>query len=402
MSSVTGESTPADGLHRSWGVTSYDPWDPRITNANVWEIYRAMREAGPVVRSDAHGGFWSITRYEDIRKAASDFRTFSSQYGVVVGRKKEVRVPPLEYDRPEHTRFRKAMQAPFLRSRIGAFTDLVRSEVRALLDDLEARETFDIVEDLAGPLPLRIISDLLGMSDRQRQAQHQRIANALVFADRDAAGAADRAYYEFLMREVRARRTAPGDDFLTELLEMEVEGERFTEDEVARMARALALAGHHTTINGIASMLLRMAHPEQRDRLRQDPSSGSRVVVESLRVDPPIHLEARRTTQTAVVGDVEIPAGETVALLYASGNHDDEQYADPERFDPARQGPPHLSFGHGIHKCLGEHLSLLEMSVVLEGMVARFPGYGLVGEPQGTGLVYGHHMGWKSIPAVTG
>src|SRR5680860_163972 len=344
-----------------WGLTSFDPWDPRITSATVWDMYRAMRQAGPALHSDAHGGFWSIARYDDVRAAAADPATFSSAQGVVVGRKKQVPSIPLEFDRPEHTAYRKALSAPFLRSRVERFSDLVRSEVDELLDRVADARQFDVVRDIAAPLPLKIISEFLGITG-DRQVLHQQLGHDFVHADISTVAAAEEAYYGFMREEVRARGARLGEDFISVLVQMD-------DDDVRR-------------------------------RYLQGRDSAPQVVEEALRIDPPIHLEARTTTSAVDVGGVTIPAGEKVALLYASGNHDDVAYPDPERFDAARQGPPNLTFGHGVHKCLGQHLSVLEMTVVLEEVLARFPDYQLTAEPVGAVMVYGHHMAWQSIPAA--
>ena len=384
-----------------WGLSSYDPWDPRITSDNVWDMYRAMRTAGAALHSDAHGGFWTIPRYDDIRAAAADPATFSSARGTVIGRTKQVPSIPLEFDRPEHTAYRKALQAPFLRSRVEQFRDLVRAEVVELLDRVAEARHFDIVADIAAQLPLKIISEFLGITG-ERQVLHQQLGHDFVHADIATVAAAEDAYYSFIREEVRSRSAQLGEDFISELVQMDADGRRFQEQEIVRMTRALALAGHHTTINGISSMLVRLADPDARSRYLAQPDTAPQVVDEALRIDPPIHLEARTTTKEVEVGDTVIPAGEKVALLYGSGNHDEAVYADPERFDAARQGPANLTFGHGVHKCLGQHLSVLEMTVVLEEMLARFPEYQLTGEPARAMMVYGHHMAWPSIPAVTG
>ena len=317
----------------------------------------------------------------------------------MIGRTKQVPSIPLEFDRPEHTVYRKALQAPFLRSRVEIFRELVRAEVGELLDGVARAGSFDIVDDIAAPLPLKIISEFLGIRG-ERQVLHQQLGHDFVHADITTVAEAEDAYYTFIRQEVRARRERLGDDFISELVEADADGRRFEEQEIVRMTRALALAGHHTTINGISALLLRMADPEARRRYREGEVSAAQVVEESLRLDPPIHLEARTTTTPADVDGTEIPAGQKVALLYGSGNHDDAVYADPERFDPSRDAAANLTFGHGVHKCLGQHLSILEMTVVLEEMLDRFPDYQVVGDPRAM-MVYGHHMAWPSIPAVT-
>ncbi|MQB00725.1 MAG: cytochrome P450 [Actinobacteria bacterium] len=402
MGGVNGRRPTMEALDSGWGVRSFDPWDPRITNSNIWGIYRQMRAAGPAVRSDAQGGFWSITRYVHVRDAAADFKTFSSAgVGSIIGREHHVAAIPLELDRPEHTRYRKAMQAPFLTHRVGQFTGVVRSTVRRVLDGLTGRETFDIVHDVAEPIPLAVISDILGIPAGERQEQHRRLALGYVYADLSTLEQAYEDYSGFFREEVDHRLAHPGDDLISELCGLRIDGQPFTPEEIGRMARALALAGHHTTINGISSLLMRMGQSGLMSRYVQQADLGPAAIEETLRLDSPIHLEARTTTAPALVGDVEIPAGARVALLYASANHDDDKYPDPESFVPGRPGPAHLSFGHGVHKCLGAHLSRLEMSLVLEEMARSFPDYRLTADPVGSGMVFGHHMGWESMPAAT-
>ena len=388
------------GLPAGWGVEAFDPWDPRITNENIWVAYREMRRAGRVLTSTAHGGFHLLTHYQDIRAAAADFRNLCSSEGVLVGRRKARRSIPLEFDRPEHTRYRKAMQEPFLRHRIDDFRELVQEEVAELLDRAAARDDLDLVRDIAAPLPLGVISEFLGVP-RERREEHAQRGADLVHATPATAQQADDAYYAFMQREVRERRDRPGDDFISQLWAMEPEGGAFDEDEILGMARALALAGFHTTINGTATMLARMADPVTRQAYLADPAGlADGVVHESLRIEAPIHYEARTATTDLVIADAEIPAGQKVALLYACGNHDETVFPEPDRFDVTRDGPPHLSFGHGVHKCLGENLSLLEMGIVIEQIMERFPDYALTAPPVGSGMVYGHHMAWASMPAV--
>lgn len=400
MENSGGTPVMTEDLPPGWGVGTFDPWDPRITNENIWPAYAEMRAAGRVLTSTTHGGFHLLTHYADIRAAATDFRHLISSEGVLVGRRKARRSIPLEFDRPEHTRYRKAMQEPFLRHRIEQFRELVEREVEELLDAAARRTEVDLVRDIAAPLPLGVISEFLGVP-RERRAEHAQRGADLVHATPATAQEADDAYYAFMLREVRERRDAPGDDFISQLWAMEPEGGAFDEDEVLGMARALALAGFHTTINGTATMLARMAEDEARQAYLADRDGlADGAVHESLRIEAPIHYEARTATTDLVIADVEIPAGQKVALLYACGNHDETVFPDPERFDITRQAAPHLSFGHGVHKCLGENLSLLEMGVVLQQIFDRFPDYTLTEPPTGSGMVYGHHMAWSSMPAV--
>lgn len=386
-----------------WALSSFDPWDPRLNHKNIWQIYRGLRDQGSAVRSGAHDDFWVVTRYDDVKAAASNHAVFASGYGVAIGSITDdasvsVRRIPIATDPPDHAKYRSAMIAPFQARRIVRFEELVRKHVEKLVARAGGKRTIDVVRDIAEPLSVSVISDIIGFNPEAR-ARNRELALALIQARFEEAPAARRAYDEFLAREAERALVEPSGGMLGELAAQTGPGKKFTKADLAAMLHGLALAGHHTTINGISSMLLIAADPSIRSRWLPDPLDGlaiRRFVEESLRLDPPIHLEGRRTTEAVRVGEVEIPAHAQVALLYASANHDERMFTDPELFDPSRQSP-HLSFGHGIHSCLGMALSRMEMSAVLSTFVQRFPAHRLAADPVDSGMVYGHHMGWESI-----
>lgn len=397
-------STAID-LSVDWAITSFTPWDARLNHQNVWDIYRRIRDRAPAVRSDAHEDFWVIGRYADVKRAAGDFRTFSSGSGAVVGFKGTSNPPgaPIEYDPPDHARFRKVMAEPFRPSNIGAFEGLVQRHVGRILDEAAVKRTFDVVHDIAEPLSVSVISDILGFDPSQRDLNRAK-AVTLIRASYEEVPAARAAYKEFMLEQVDANLREPGSGLLGEFARISEGGTVFTRDEVYSMAHAVALAGHHTTINGISSVMIRAAQQENRERWLSDLDDLAAVktfVEEAVRIDPPIHLEARRTTAEANVDGVMIPAGHQVALLYASANHDEGEFQDPEVFDVDREAR-HLTFGHGIHTCLGMALARMEMTAVLRGVLDRFPEFRLVQEPVDSGMVFGHHMGWASVPATIG
>ena len=390
-------------LAPEWGLDHFDPWDRRITYGNIWEIYKKMREKGPVHFSDAHDGFWSIVSYKDIKAAARDHRTFSSAKGTSIGEHhSDPSTPakaPIEYDPPDHTRFRKAVQEPFLPRKMEDFNTGIRATVRELLDQISEMGSFDIVHDLAEPVPQEVLSKILGF-DEETKEKNRDLVLKVVTADLAVKQQAWKNFHAFLREEIRKRQANPGDDFLSHLCVDEFEGARFSESELVSMLAALALAGHHTAINGISSVLRRAADDNVRSAYISDRSLGTRIVEETLRCDPPIHLEARTTTEAVEVDGFKIPANVQVALLYASGNHDEAEFPNPEKFDLTRSSNQHLSFGHGIHTCFGMHLARLEMNIVLDEMISKFPHYQLDGPQIDSGMVYGHHMGWESIPAT--
>ncbi len=389
-------------LQPEWGLSEFNPWDRRITEKNIWPIYRAMREKGPVVHSDALGGFWCVTRYQEVRAAALDHRTFSSRNALEIGKQNWSDRPKtrlIETDPPEHTRIRKAMQAPILQKRMSNFSEGMRESVTDLLRVIAEKKEFDIVADLAEPIPQEVVGRILGFDEATRRINRELVLR-FVHSDLENSEATHADFWAFLIETVQDRLRHPGEDFLSELCTSEVDGKRFTEAELVGMLHGFALAGHHTAIDGISSMLKYASSDKVKKAYLADPSIGAQVVEETLRCDPPIHLEGRSTNVDTVVGGVEIPAGESVALLYASANHDDRQFENPEVFDISRGPVQHLAFGYGIHMCIGLHLARLEMNTVLEEMMRWFPSYRLAGEPENSGMVFGHHMGWESMPAV--
>lgn len=393
-----------DNLDPSWGISHFDPWDKRITYENIWPIYKAMREKASVLHSEALGGFWSILRFEEVRNAARDARTFSSKHALDIGQDNWATAKPskrlIETDPPDHTRVRKAMQAPFLLKSVGNFEEGIRLRVHELLDNIEELGTFDIVTDLAEPIPQEVLANVLGFDEETRK-RNRELVIAYVHADLSSTQAAHENFWNFLVETIRERLKNPGSDFLSQLCTTAVDGSKFTEAELVGMLHGFALAGHHTAIDGISSMLRRVSEHQLRELAISDPTSIPKIVDETLRCDAPIHLEGRSTTTEVTIGGVNIPAGESVALVYASANRDERQFENPDTFEPLRANNQNLAFGHGIHMCIGMHLARLEMRIILEEMLARFPGFELQGNPTSSGMVFGHHMGWDSMPART-
>lgn len=393
-------------LDPQWAINHFDPWDSRISYSNIWNLYRAMRNEGSAVYSDAYSGFWSITRYKDLKDAARNYKVFSSAGGTTVGKRtqraSDNSAPPkapLEFDPPDHTRFRKALQVPFLPKKMPEFINDIRFSVNQLLEKIANQHTFDIVNDLAEHVPQEVVSKILGF-DEETSAKNRAKVLKVVTADFVTRDSAWLEFQSFLREEIHKRQASPGDDFMSLLCNAEFDGIKFNESELVGMLGALALAGHHTSINAISSLLRRISIPEVRQAYLSNRKLASPIIEETLRSDPPVHLEARTTTQEIVIEDITIPEGSQIALIYASGNHDERQFENPESFDFNRSSNQHLSFGHGIHSCFGMHLARLEMTIVLEEVMSKFPDFQLISEPIDSGMTYGHHMGWKSIPAT--
>jgi cytochrome P450 len=382
----------------------FDPWSNSLNRSNIWTIYSRMRAQAPAVHSRARDGFWVITRYADVRRAASDYKTFISGNGSRIGFKGTLETPAaaIEYDPPDHRRFRSVMIAPFTPGRIGELSGVVDRHVQIVVDAALEAGSFDVVHDLGEPLAVGVISEILGFDDEAR-ARNRHLTLAVVGASHHDAPSANADYEAFLYAEIQKRVETPTDGFLGQLVTNSMEDDAFTSSELMSIARAMALAGHHTTINGVASMLYRVADEDVRKRwISSRPVQASLIsgfVEESLRIDPPIHMEARWTNEGADIDGVHIPAESQVALVYASANHDDAMFARPEDFDPTRAAG-HLAFGHGIHTCLGMALARMEMSKLLAAVLERLPALRLTDEPVESGMFFGHHMGWHSMPAA--
>lgn len=390
-------------LNVEWALGHFDPWNTDLSYENIWSLYRAMRESSAAVYSDAHGGFWSLSRYNDVKIAARDYRVFSSAQGTAIGKRdSDPTAPPnapIEFDPPNHTRFRRAMQIPFLPSKMAEFRDGIRTSVNDSLDQIALKGTFDVVSDLAESVPQNVLSKLLGFDEETRQ-RNRSLVLGVVHATFESRADAWRDYRSFLREQVTKRKMHPTDDFLSHLCNDEFEGKTFSDRELVGMLVALALAGHHTSINAISSLVRRASDERVKTAYFMEPQLINQIVEETLRCDPPVHIESRTTTEQVEIGGVTIPPKSSVALLYGSANRDRSFFENADHFDYARKSNQHLSFGYGIHLCLGMHLARLEMSVVLEELLRRFPHYSLSCQPIDSGMVYGHHMGWKSMPAV--
>lgn len=385
-----------------WGLTKFDPWDNRLSSANIWTIYKAMRDASPVIHSTAQGGFWCITRYDDVRTAVRDHNTFSSLNAFDIGNANKRPASSarrlIELDPPIHTRHRRVMQAPFLATKMGEFEVGIRASVNELLDKVGELGEFDIVEDLAEPIPQEALSRILGFDD-QATKKNRELVLRYVSAGLDTRSERQADFAAFLLEKVREKMENPGDDYLSQMCTSTPDGEPFTEFELVGMVMGFALAGHHTSIYAIASLLRRLSVEKTKNIYLSDSSTATRIIEETLRCDPPIHLEGRTTTTPVTLGEVTIPEGESVALIYASANRDERQFENSETFNPHRNSLQHLAFGHGIHMCIGMHLARLEMKIILEEIMSRFPQYHLTGEPTETGMVFGQQMGWEKMPA---
>ncbi len=387
----------------------YDPYDVGI-NADPYPTFRRLRDEAPVYRNERYG-FWALSRHADVEPALVEWETFSSCRGDILEIiQAGVDLPPgvvMFEDPPFHTMHRGLMSRVFTPKRMAALEDQVRAFCVKCLDPLVGSGGFDIIEQLGVVMPMRVIGMLLGIPESDQTAVRDK-ADAILrtragepMAIRPEAIANGDMFQEY----VDWRAQNPSDDLMTALMTTEFEdedGERrtLTRAEVLNYTQVLAGAGNETTgrlIGWLAKVLAE--HPDQRRDIVEDRSLLTNAVDETLRFEPTGPHLARYVARDAEYYGTTIPAGSAVLLLVGSANRDERKYADPDRFDIHRTDRQHLTFGFGLHYCLGANLARLEGRVALDELLNRFPEWGI--DPDGMELSPTSTVrGWERLPLV--
>jgi cytochrome P450 len=368
------------------------------------ELFKRMREECPVhwtsevTEFPAAAGFWSVTTAEDIHTVSRDWQTYSSEVGGVVAINE---VFPIELaramfigmDPPKHDRLKALFQAGFTPRRIAAHEDAIREIVVRVLERLEGRETCDLVTDVAQPAVSRVIGSFMGISEEDDRAWAELMNTALAASDPDYTPDGIENVEEVIQKAIEEvfarcrtmiaeRRENPTDDLTSVLVHAEIEGDKLEEHEIVMGFFLLVAAGNDSTRSTyVSSMRALMEDPDQRQLVLDDPSLIPGVVEESLRMFPAFAHFRRTATEDTVLNGQEIKKGEKVVMWYPSSNRDETRYEDPDRFDVLRN-PDHQAFGAGgRHFCLGASLARLELKILLEETLARYPNMTLAGKP---------------------
>jgi cytochrome P450 len=282
---------------------------------------------------------------------------------------------------PDHTRLRRLVTAAFTARRVEALVPRIQEIADGLLDDLAAagagRRPVDLVEGFGFPLPITVITELLGIPPGDR-AEFRRLSSITVNGavhPPDVYVEAARGMVGYVRELIAAKRADPRDDLLSALVAVHEGGERLSQDELTSMVFLLLVAGHETTVNLIVngtSALLR--HPEQLALLRAEPERMPGAVEEMLRYDGPVQVTIPAVAAAPIeVGGVTIPAGDVVVPALLAANRDPARFPEPDRFDITRAPTSHLAFGHGLHHCVGAPLARLEGRIAIGSLLARFP-----------------------------
>jgi pimeloyl-[acyl-carrier protein] synthase len=374
----------------------FNPYLPDV-HANPYPLYQRLRTQDPVHRSET--GFWVLTRHAEVAAVLRDPRMSrdprrSAQFQLLRGGDgpdplEDGALSMLFVDPPDHTRLRTLVNKAFTPAAIGRLRSRVEDLTAQLLDRVGDAGELDLVDDLAYPLPVTVICELLGVP-AQDQTRFRAWSGALVYlldplVATDTlqraleARAALRSYLGALVAE---RRAHPAEDLLTALVVAEDQGHQLSEPELVSMCLLLLIAGHETTVNLIANgTLALLTHPGERDRLAADPSLAASAVEELLRYDSPVQLTARHVLADLEVGGRRLREGETVLAVLGAANRDPAQFPDPDRLDLSRSPNRHLAFGSGIHFCLGAPLARMEAEIALTALLRRFPDLALADTP---------------------
>jgi cytochrome P450 len=393
-------------------VLDYDPFDPQI-RANPYPAYRMLREAAPVYWAERTGAF-CISRYADVSAVLRRPQDFSSEamrtmlaggtagadpltdprfLEQMIALSAKLPFPIQELaaarnliaeDPPIHDRLRRIVNRGFTPRRIAAWEGRARELAEQCVAELRRAERFDLVSQLAIPLPVILISEILGVEPERRE-DFKRWSDGIVASTTGsghesgvlANGFADvfSEFSSYFLEIIERRRREARDDLISILVGAETGEEGLQPVEVVMFALLLLVAGNETTTNLIGNTVSALlAHPEQLALVRGEPALVPALVEEGLRYDSPVQLLFRRVRREVEIAGVRIPAGAVVAPMVGSANRDPEQFERPDAFDVRRDTQGHLAFGFGVHFCLGASLARLEARAALEALIPELPG----------------------------
>ena len=361
---------------------------PDFYAGDPYPAYRELRATSPVCWNDVTN-FWALLKYEDVRFVSSNPATFTSTRGVTIpdpAMPSPVQPGSLIFtDPPRHRQMRKLINSGFTRRQVAILEPKIRKIVSGILDRVEPDSIHEFAEEIAAPLPTRIIAELLGAPpddwEQFREWSDAATGTADPEIELDIFVALGRCY-EYFQELIAARRADARDDMLSILVNAEIDEDRLTDEDLLKFAFLLLVAGNETTRNLIAlGTLALISHPGQRRLLVENPALIPSAVEEMLRWNSPVVHMARTAVADVEIRGQRIAEGDVVVMLYGSANRDEDVFgSDSEEFKVTRHPNPHIAFGCGEHSCVGAQLARLEATVMFEELLGRFPKLELVGD----------------------
>ena len=394
------------------GAVYYDPYDFEI-DADPYPVWRRLRDEAPLYYNERYD-FWALSRFEDVERCSLDWRTYISGKGSVIELiKSGMEIPPgsiLFEDPPAHDVHRSLLARVFTPKAMAAVEPKIREFCARSLDPLVGAGGFDFIADLGAQMPMRTIGMLLGIPESDQEAIRDRLDAGMHLTegappDRESAYAVTSG--DGFAEYIDWRADHPSDDLMTQLLQAEFTDEHgvqrcLSREEILSYVSLLAGAGNETTTRLIGWTGKVLAeNPDQRQELVDDPSLIPNAIEELLRYEAPSPIQARYVTRNVEHYGQTVPEGAVMTLITASANRDERRFPDPDRFDIHRRIGHHLTFGYGIHFCLGSALARLEGRVALEEVLARFPRWDVDwanAQQAHTSTV----RGWDRLPVITG
>jgi cytochrome P450 len=386
----------------------YDPYDYAI-DTDPHPVWRRLRDEAPLYRNDRYD-FWALSRFADVYDASIDWKTYSSARGTVLEMIDKIPEPRsmIFQDPPEHEALRKLVSRAFSPRRIAALESRIRELVVGYLDRFVGSGGFDYVADFGAKLPAMVIGSMLGVPAEDQDAV-RRWTDEMLHRDPGETDVSARSkgvqreLLGYFWRYVRERRSAPRDDMMTDLLEAEIVMDdgtrrRLTDPEVLTFIALLSGAGNETVARllGWAGYVL-ARNPDERAALVESPAKIPNAVEELLRYEAPSPVQARIVMRDVTLYGTTVPAGSRMLLLTGSAGRDEREFEDPDTFRVDRKIERHVSFGYGIHFCLGASLARMEGRIALEETLRRFPRWSV--DEAGAEMVRTSTVrGWARLP----
>lgn len=393
-------------------TTTPAPW-----NLDERQFWLHGRKPAAPVSFDEQAGVWNVYGYREALQVLNDPPTFASDVGRLIPMENPFAEGNLlQMDPPKHNKLRKLVSRAFTPKVVANLEPRIRELTNELLDQRREPGRMELVEDLAYPLPVIVIAELLGVpsSDRHlfrrwvegmmQQSQEFSFTEQSEQQERDAQVAFEgmRQLSDYISEHAAERRRNPREDLLTELVSAEVDGERLSDTEVVNFANVLLIAGHITTTMLLGNTVLCLdAHADVREAVRADRSRVPGAIEESLRFLSPFSTLTRATNEATRIGDTTVPADQLLMVWVAAANRDPAQFAGPDEFDVSRDPNPHLAFGRGVHFCIGAPLARLEGRVAMNIVLDRFPGLRTAPEHAPTFQASPYMTGVRELPLLT-